>query len=106
MAIVEGRKPSYLVKLRPPTEPAGCGNIDARDRFCNAVAAIAPVRAPLRGRRDPARRDAGALGPLRHRGVLRDDPRRDRRLLVIEPSAEGISEMTARNSRLLLMAAA
>src|SRR5262249_36042147 len=70
--------------------PAGCRNIDARDRFCNAVAAFAPVRAPLRGRRDPAGRAAGAGVPLRPRGILRDAGGGDRRLLVIEPSAEGI----------------
>src|SRR5262249_3298309 len=69
-----------------PVEP---GKVDARDRLCSDIPAYASVRAPRGGGRGRARRDVGALGPLRHGGVLRNDRRWDCRLLVTLPEAKG-----------------
>src|SRR6516165_6378760 len=104
--IVGCRDWTYLVSIRPNSWPVEPRDIDARDRFCSRIPAFASARAHRGGRRDHACRNGGALGPLRHRGVLRDDRRRDRRLLVNAHGKSAESDMTARSTRILVMAAA
>jgi hypothetical protein len=71
--IVARCDPAYLVAER---------NTDAGHGFRADTPAFAPASVDRGGCRDSARRNRGALGPLRHGGILRNDRRRARRLPV------------------------
>ena len=80
-AIVRGRDRAYFRGKRPRWAwPRRFSHV--RNVFCGHVPVVASAADPRGGGRHPARRNGGAVGALRHGGVLRDDRRRDRRVLV------------------------